>query len=60
MSFALQALCVRRLAEQGKTLPIAVHPVPDDINREVALRKLSALGAATDTLTPDQERYLFG
>lgn len=60
MSFALQALCVRRLAEQGKALPTAVHPVPEDINREVALRKLSALGAATDTLTPDQERYLFG
>ena len=60
MSFALQALCARRVAEQGADLPSEVLPVPRDIDRDVARRKLTALGVAVDTLTAEQERYLFG
>ncbi len=60
MSFALQALCARRVAEQGATLPHDVLAVPADIDRSVALRKLTALGVAVDTLTPEQEKYLHG
>jgi adenosylhomocysteinase len=60
MSFALQALCVRRVAEQGAALPKALMAVPADIDREVALRKLTALGVNIDSLTPAQERYLHG
>ncbi len=60
MSFALQALCARRVAEQGTSLPHEVLAVPQDIDRDVALRKLAALGVAVDTLTPAQEKYLHG
>jgi len=60
MSFALQALCARRIAEQGGALARDLLPVPADIDRGVALRKLAALGVAIDTLTVAQERYLNG
>ncbi|MDD3214146.1 MAG: adenosylhomocysteinase, partial [Eubacteriales bacterium] len=60
MSFALQALCARRIAEQGATLENALYPVPSDIDRSVATRKLTALGIRIDSLTPEQEHYLFG
>ncbi len=60
MSFALQALCARRVAEQGKDLPRALLAVPAEIDAEVASRKLTALGVSIDSLTPAQERYLHG
>ena len=60
MSFALQALCARRIAEQGIDLTHAVHAVPEDIDQGVALRKLTALGVSIDTLTPAQYGYLHG
>lgn len=60
MSFALQALCACRVAETGKGLSHDVHAVPVDIDRDVALRKLSALGVSIDALTPEQKAYLFG
>ena len=34
--------------------------VPEDIDRSVALRKLTALGVSIDALSPEQERYLHG
>ena len=58
MSFAIQALCARHIAKNGKTLAAGVHPVPQEIDREVARRKLSAWGVSVDTLSPEQERYL--
>ena len=58
MSFALQALCARRVALEGPSLENTLHAVPQDIDRDVALRKLSALGVSIDTLTPEQQRYL--
>jgi adenosylhomocysteinase len=58
MSFALQALCARRIATQGRSLANTLHAVPVDIDRDVALRKLSALGIAIDTLTEEQALYL--
>ncbi|HEY0635887.1 MAG TPA: adenosylhomocysteinase [Gammaproteobacteria bacterium] len=58
MSFANQALVVEWLARHGKSLPAAVHAVPEAIDAEVARRKLAALGIAIDTLTPQQQRYL--
>ena len=60
MSFALQALCARRVALDGGKLPCAVLPVPADIDGDVACRKLAALGVGIDTLTPQQARYLNG
>jgi len=58
MSFANQALAVRHLASHGRELPPAVHPVPAELDAEVARRKLVALGIGIDTLTAEQRRYL--
>ena len=60
MSFALQALCALRLAQKGREMPPALYDVPRDIDGEVALRKLTALGVKIDTLTQQQDQYLHG
>ena len=60
MSFALQALSARYLVEQGKSLENKVYNVPEEIDKQVAAMKLSALGVAIDTLTKEQEDYLAG
>ena len=60
MSFALQALCALRLAQKGREMPPALYDVPRDIDGEVALRKLTALGVKIDTLTQEQDQYLHG
>jgi adenosylhomocysteinase len=57
LSFALQALSVEHLARTGATLTPGVHPVPDDIDREVARLKLASLGVELDELTAEQRRY---
>lgn len=64
MSFAIQALSAKYLADNREKIdrkPGAMtHDVPEEINREVAVRKLSDLGIAIDTLTEYQREYLFG
>ena len=57
VSFALQALCVEELVRHGDALAPAVHPVPADIDREVALLKLAALGVEIDEPTAEQSDY---
>jgi adenosylhomocysteinase len=56
VSFALQALCAEQLLKGG--LDHGVHPVPAEIDREVARLKLASLGVEIDALTPEQEAYL--
>jgi adenosylhomocysteinase len=58
MSFANQALCAEYLALQEKRLPLGVHFVPEEIDREIARLKLASMGITIDTLTPEQEAYL--
>lgn len=58
MSFANQALSAEFLTLKSKTLKAALYPVPEEIDREVARLKLSALGIEIDTLTPEQKEYL--
>ena len=58
MSFANQALAVAHLAAHGAALTPAVHPVPAEIDREVARLKLAAMGLAIDRLTAEQAHYL--
>jgi adenosylhomocysteinase len=58
MSFANQALCMVHLARHGKSLEKRVHPVPREIDEEVARLKLAAMGIAIDSLTPEQQKYL--
>jgi adenosylhomocysteinase len=58
MSFANQALAAEMIARAPERLPIAVHRVPEDLDREVARLKLQTMGVALQVLTPEQERYL--
>ncbi|MGI8558345.1 MAG: adenosylhomocysteinase [Solirubrobacteraceae bacterium] len=56
ISFAAQALGVAYL--QRSELPAGVHPVPIEIDREVARLKLDTLGVRIDALSAEQRRYL--
>jgi adenosylhomocysteinase len=58
MSFANQALSVAYLAHHTHELSKDVHPVPRELDEEVARLKLASMGIRIDTLTPEQQRYL--
>ncbi len=58
MSFAIQALAAKYVADHRKDLPTAVLPIPDEIDTHVALLKLSSSHMTIDTLTPEQQKYL--
>lgn len=58
MSFAVQAMCARFLAENRGSLSLGVIPVPREIDDEVARRKLAAMGVAIDALTGAQKAYM--
>jgi adenosylhomocysteinase len=60
MSFAIQALSARYLAENRGRLTTLLNPVPREIDREVALRELTHWGVTIDTLTPEQKKYIYG
>ena len=57
MSFAIQALAAKYVAE-NRALSPAVYSVPDDIDFDVARRKLASSGVEIDKLTGKQELYL--
>ncbi len=58
MSFAVQALAARYLVEHREDKLPLINYVPEEIDQEIARRKLAFLGARIDTLTPEQETYL--
>jgi adenosylhomocysteinase len=58
MSFANQALSVRCIVEQGRSLKKSVYPVPVQIDRRVAELKLASMGLETEKLTAEQDKYL--
>jgi adenosylhomocysteinase len=58
VSFALQALAAELLAREPGARAPGVHPVPEEIEREVATLKLGALGVEIDALTDEQAAYL--
>ena len=60
MSFAIQALSARYLAEHRGAIGQLLNNVPAEIDREIAFRKLAHWGVQIDTLTPEQHKYLFG
>jgi adenosylhomocysteinase len=60
ISFALQALATEQLAVRPGELAPGVHPVSEDVDREVAALKLASLGVEIDTLSAEQARYLRG
>ena len=60
MSFAVQALTLEWLVKNRGSLENKVYEVPAEIDREIALSKLRALGHSVDVLTPEQQAYLEG
>ena len=60
MSFSVQALSLKWLAEHRDELSRRVYNVPDSIDDEIGRSKLAAMGLSIDTLTAEQEAYLSG
>jgi len=58
MSFAVQALTAKFIAEEAEYLDTAVLKVPEQIDSFVAQRALKGMGVAIDDLTEEQENYL--
>jgi len=58
MSFALQALSAKYIAENYKNLEHKVYKVPEEIDRYVAQLKLKSMDIEIDTLTEEQKKYL--
>jgi len=60
MSFSNQALAVKWLVANDGKLKNKVYKVPDEIDREVARRKLASMGIEIDKLTKKQIEYMRG
>lgn len=58
MSFAIQAMSAKYIAKNSKNINSMIVDVPDEIDNEMAKRKLLHYGCSIDTLTPEQEEYL--
>lgn len=58
MSFSIQALSAKYLADNRGALPVDVIPVPMEIDHEVASRKLESMGKKIDILSKEQREYL--
>ena len=58
MSFAIQALSAAYLVKNKDKLTDKIVYVPDEIDKEVANRKLKFWELEIDKLTPEQEKYL--
>lgn len=58
MSFAIQSLSAAYIAKNAGRLPVDVLPVPPEIDRQVAWRKLKSMNKEIDVLTESQREYL--
>ncbi|MCA1992342.1 MAG: adenosylhomocysteinase, partial [Coleofasciculus sp. S288] len=58
MSFANQALACEYLVKNKGKLEPGIHPIPTEVDKEIARLKLQAMGIVIDTLTPDQVEYM--
>ena len=58
LSFAMQFLAMRHLLENKGKLEKGLYVLPEELDREVALIKLHAMGFGIDKLSPEQEAYL--
>jgi adenosylhomocysteinase len=58
MSFANQSLGAEYMNAHAGELDKQVYSVPEDIDREIARLKLTAMGVQIDVLTQEQRRYL--
>ena len=57
MSFANQFLALCKLAKDGKTFEKKVYELPPEQDQELAMLKLSTMGASIDTLSDAQKTY---
>jgi adenosylhomocysteinase len=60
MSFALQAMGCKHIAENGKSLKPDLYSVPVELDRRIAIMKAKAMGLGLDVLTKEQEDYMYG
>ena len=58
MSFAVQAMSARYLADHRGELKPGVVVVPREIDEAIARKKLETLGIAIDSLSEEQKKYL--
>ncbi|HET9495225.1 MAG TPA: adenosylhomocysteinase [Chloroflexia bacterium] len=58
MSFANQALAAEYIVKHGASLESKVYVIPQELDHEIAMLKLSALGSSIDVLTEEQKKYL--
>ena len=58
MSFAVQAMSAAYLARTKGTLQPGVVSVPAEIDHDIALRKLRAMGVSIDSLSCSQKKYM--
>ncbi|RMH68970.1 MAG: adenosylhomocysteinase [Gemmatimonadetes bacterium] len=58
MSFANQALASELIVKNKGKMEIGVHRVPQEVDQEIALLKLTAMGVSIDELTEEQQKYL--
>jgi adenosylhomocysteinase len=58
MSFANQAYVLRWATELKEKIKPGIYPVPEKIDRKVAVKKLSSIGVEIDKLTKKQKKYL--
>ncbi|MBP0001202.1 MAG: adenosylhomocysteinase [Cyanobacteria bacterium SID2] len=58
MSFANQALACEYLVKNKGKLEPGLHSIPEEIDREIARLKLTAMGIEMDTLTAEQVEYM--
>jgi len=57
-SFCGQALAVEYLVKNKGKLPVKVITLPDEIDEEISMLQLEALGIKIDELTAEQKKYL--
>jgi len=57
LSFALQALSAEHLAKHGREMDLRVHPVPVELDREVARAALAPLGIRLEEPTKEPVKY---
>jgi adenosylhomocysteinase len=60
MSFAIQALSAQWLIQNRGNVSEILNNVPREVDQAVAQRKLESMGITIDTLTEEQQQYLYG
>jgi adenosylhomocysteinase len=58
MSFANQSLAAEYMVKNGSTLEPKVYLIPQELDHQIALLKLTSMGVSIDVLTDEQKKYL--